>query len=136
MDPPPSRVLRQLPAVDELLRHPRLAAALAALPRSLAVAVLRDRLEAERRRFSAAPPETLPGEFALDGFLVEVTQALKDAAQPSLRRVINATGVIIHTNLGRSLLAVEALEQMLEVAAHYSTLEYDLARGARGSRQA
>ena len=135
MDPALSRVLRQLPAVDELLRHPRLAAALAALPRSLAVAVLRDRLEAERRRFQTAPPETLPAEFALEGFLVEVTQALKDAAQPSLRRVINATGVIIHTNLGRSLLAVEALEQMLEVAAYYSTLEYDLVRGERGSRQ-
>src|SRR4030042_399278 len=123
MDPALSRVLRQLPAVDELLRHPRLAAALAALPRSLAVAVLRDRLEAERRRFQTAPPETLPAEFALEGFLVEVTQALKDAAQPSLRRVINATGVIIHTNLGRSLLAVEALEQMLEEIGRASCRE-------------
>jgi len=135
MDPALSRVLRQLPAVDELLRHPRLAAALAALPRPLAVAVIRDQLAAQRQSFAAAPAETLPVEFDLEGFLGEAAQALETAALPSLRRVINATGVIIHTNLGRSLLAVEALEQMLEVAAHYSTLEYDLARGERGSRQ-
>jgi len=134
MDPALSRLLRQLPAVDELLRHPRLAAVLAVLPRPLAVAVVRDRLHAHRQRFSAAPAGTLPGEFDLEGFLGEMTQALEAAALPSLRRVINATGVIIHTNLGRSLLAGLALEQILEVASHYSNLEYDLARGERGSR--
>ncbi len=134
MDPALSRLLRQLPAVAELLRHPRLAADLAALPRSLSVAVIRDHLEVQRQRFAAAPIETLPGEFDLDGFLTEVAQALQAAALPSLRRVINATGVIIHTNLGRSPLAAEALEQIVEVAAHYSTLEYDLVKGERGSR--
>jgi L-seryl-tRNA(Ser) seleniumtransferase len=134
MDPALSRLLRQLPAVDELLRHRRLAAALAVLPRSLAVAVIRDCLGRQRQRFHAARPETLPAEFDLGGFLVEVVQALEAAALPSLRRVINATGVIIHTNLGRSLLADLALEQILEVASHYSNLEYDLARGERGSR--
>ncbi|MHB8067274.1 MAG: L-seryl-tRNA(Sec) selenium transferase [Desulfobaccales bacterium] len=135
MDPALSRLLRQLPAVDELLRHPHLADALAALPRSLAVAVIRDRLGIQRQRLAAAPAETLPPEFDLTGFLAEVAQALAAAAQSSLRPVINATGVIIHTNLGRSPLAGVALEQILEVASHYSTLEYDLARGERGSRQ-
>lgn len=134
MDPALSRLLRQLPAVDELLRHPRLAAALAALPRSLAVAVIRDRLGVQRQRFSTTPTETLPPELDLDAFLAEMAQALEAAALPSLRRVINATGVIIHTNLGRSPLAGLALEQILEVAAHYSNLEYDLVRGERGSR--
>ncbi|MEW6660149.1 MAG: L-seryl-tRNA(Sec) selenium transferase [Thermodesulfobacteriota bacterium] len=134
MDPALSRLLRQLPAVDELLRHPRLAAALAVLPRSLAVAVVRDCLGRQRQRFNTSRPESLPAGFDLEGFLMEVTQALEAAAKPSLRRVINATGVIIHTNLGRSLLAGLALEQILEVASHYSNLEYDLARGERGSR--
>jgi L-seryl-tRNA(Ser) seleniumtransferase len=134
MDPALSRLLRQLPAVDELLRHPRLAAPLAALPRPLAVAVIRDRLGEQRRRLVAAPPQARPPEFDLAGFLAEVAQALEAAALPSLRRVINATGVIIHTNLGRSLLAENALSQILEVASHYSNLEYDLARGERGSR--
>jgi L-seryl-tRNA(Ser) seleniumtransferase len=135
MDPALAHLFRQLPAVDELLRHPGLAAALAVLPRTLAVAVLRDQLGVQRQRFSAAPPETRPREFDLEGFLAEAVQALTAAAQPSLRRVVNATGVIIHTNLGRSPLAGLALEQIREVASHYSTLEYDLARGERGSRQ-
>ena len=71
MDPALSRLLRQLPAVDELLRHPLLAAPLASLPRPLAVAVLRELLEAKRRDFQAAPPETLPEAFPLDDFLKE-----------------------------------------------------------------
>lgn len=136
MDPARAQLLRQLPKVDDLLRHSRLAAPMAALPRSLAVAVIRDRLEAQRQRFSTAPPETLTAEFDLDGFLGELVKALDVAARPSLRRVINATGVVIHTNLGRSSLALAALRQIQEVASHYSNLEYDLARGERGSRQA
>jgi L-seryl-tRNA(Ser) seleniumtransferase len=70
-----------------------------------------------------------------DALFRELQEALKAAARPSLRRVINATGVIIHTNLGRSPLARECLERLTEAALHYTTLEYDLARGARGSRQ-
>ncbi len=135
MDPVRARLLRQLPKVDELLRQPRLAGALAPLPRSLALAVIRDRLAAQRQRLSDAPAAALPPGFDLEGFLGELVAALEAAAQPRLRRVINATGVVIHTNLGRSPLAPVAMEQVLEVAAHYSTLEYDLARGARGSRQ-
>ena len=134
MDPALSRLLRQLPAVDELLRHPRLQAEVDRLPRPWAVAVLREVLDAKRQSWRAAPPGELPGGLDTDALLAELHQALAQAGQPSLRPVINATGVIIHTNLGRSLLAVEALEQMLEVAAHYSTLEYDLAKGERGSR--
>lgn len=134
MDPALSRLLRQLPAVDELLRHPRLQSGLEPLPRSWAVAVVRQVLEAKRQSWRACPPADLPPRLDEDALLEELQQALEAAVEPSLRPVINATGVIIHTNLGRSLLAVEALEQMLEVAAHYSTLEYDLARGQRGSR--
>lgn len=64
----------------------------------------------------------------------EVCQRLKRKAQPSLRHVVNATGVIIHTNLGRSVLAQPAVEALIEVARGYSTLEYDLHTGERGSR--
>jgi L-seryl-tRNA(Ser) seleniumtransferase len=135
MDPARARLLRQLPKVDELLRHPGLSPALAPLPRSLAVAVIRDLLAARRHRLAATPAAALPRELDQAALLRELQEALEAAAQPSLRRLINATGVVIHTNLGRSPLAPVALEQMLEVAAHYSTLEYDLARGSRGSRQ-
>jgi len=135
MEPARARLLRQLPKVDQLLRHPQLSAALASLPRSLAVAVIRARLAAQRQRLGACPAAELPGELDLAALLRDLVTALEAAGQPSLRRVINATGVVIHTNLGRSPLAAVSMEQLLEVGAHYNNLEYDLARGQRGFRQ-
>jgi len=134
MDPKRASLLRQLPQVDDLLRHPELAPAVGPLPRLLAAAVVRRVLAAARRRINATPPETLASRLDETALLQDLRQALLDAAKPSLRRVVNATGVVIHTNLGRSPLGEAALAQIQEVAAHYSTLEYDLARGARGSR--
>ena len=115
--------LRDLPSVDELLRDPRLAAA----PRPPAVAAARAALARAR--------ETI-GVGADPGNLVEATLAeLGRATAPRLRRVLNATGVIIHTNLGRAPLGDAALARVTEVARGYSNLEFDLAEGARGSRQ-
>lgn len=136
MDPRQARLLRQLPQVDEILRLPALKEALASLPRPRAVEVVRRVLAARRQEILRQPPETLPPELDQASLQQEVAQALLAAARPALRRVINATGVIIHTNLGRSCLAEAALEQILLVGRHYSTLEYDLAAGRRGSRQA
>jgi L-seryl-tRNA(Ser) seleniumtransferase len=115
--------LRDLPSVDELLRDERLAAE----PRPLALAAARAALERAREeiRIGADP-----------GDLVERALAeLAGARRPRLRRVLNATGVVVHTNLGRAPLAEEALARVAEVARGYSNLEYDLAAGARGSRQ-
>jgi L-seryl-tRNA(Ser) seleniumtransferase len=130
-----SRLLRQLPQVDELLRHPRLAAAMAPLPRSLAAAVVRRTLDEVRQRLKAAAPENLPEELDEGMLFQELRISLEAAALPSIKRVINATGVIIHTNLGRSLLATDCLPRLIEAALHYTNLEYDLDRGVRGSRQ-
>ena len=105
------------------------------LPRSLAATVIRQVLAETRQIISATPPESVAGTLDEAGLLRRLTQALAAAAQPSLRRVVNATGVIIHTNLGRSPLGEACLDQLLEVATYYNTLEYDLAKGARGSRQ-
>jgi N-acyl-D-aspartate/D-glutamate deacylase len=66
--------------------------------------------------------------------LAQAALLLGAADRPHLRRVINATGVVLHTNLGRSLLAEAAVERVLEVARHYSNLEYRLEEGERGSR--
>ena len=135
MDPARARLLRQLPQVDELLRHPQLSLTVASLPRPLAAAAVRRGLAEQRQFLSACPAADLPPELDLAGLLQELLKILEAAGEPSLRRVLNATGVVIHTNLGRSPLAAAALAQIHEVAVHYSTLEYDLSRGQRGSRQ-
>ncbi len=110
--------LRDLPSVDELARS-------AGDP--LAV-------DAARRVIDRAREQILAG--ADPGDLDERLRAeLADARRPRLRRVLNATGVIVHTNLGRAPLPAAALERVREVGAGYSNLEYDLDKGARGSRQ-
>ena len=115
--------LRTLPSVDRVLADPRLAAA----PRPVALAAARAALERARAEIRAGAD---PGD------VVDLTlAALAAARRPSLRRVLNATGVLIHTNLGRAPLARSALDRVVEVGGSYSNLEYDLEAGARGSRQ-
>ena len=135
MDPKRASLLRQLPQVDDLLRHPELAPAIAPLPRLLAASVVRRVLAAARQTINAEPPEALPPRLDEAALLQNLREALLTAAKPMLRRVVNATGVVIHTNLGRAPLAEACLASLLEVASRYNTLEYDLALGARGSRQ-
>jgi len=110
--------LRDLPSVDELVRE---------VDDPLAV-------EAARTVLAQARDEIRMGAATVD-----VVQRLRDEIQrlraPRLRRVLNATGVIVHTNLGRAPLAPEALHRIMEIACGYSNLEYDLTAGARGSRQ-
>ena len=115
--------LRDLPSVDELLRDERLSSE----PHELALTAVRNALERARREIRAGND---PGSVA-DDALAELARARR----PSLRRVLNATGVLVHTNLGRAPLAAAALARVAEVGAGYSNLEYDLERGERGSRQ-
>jgi L-seryl-tRNA(Ser) seleniumtransferase len=135
MDPARARLLRQLPQVDELLRHPHLSPAVASLPRPLAAAAVRRGLAEQRQFLSTCPAADLPPELDRAALVQALLKTLEAAGQSSLRRVLNATGVVIHTNLGRSPLAAAALAQIHEVACHYNTLEYDLNLGQRGSRQ-
>ena len=115
--------LRDLPSVDELLDDGRLAAA----PRDLALAAARAALERAREEIKVGRD---PGP------VVETAVAeLARLRAPSLRRVLNATGVIVHTNLGRAPLGEAALARVVEIGSGYSNLEYDLERGQRGSRQ-
>ncbi len=121
--------LRQLPSVDKLLQSDQLAALTTIHGRTLVVDAVRAELATARRRI-------LAGEVAAS--VSTLTQAaiarLTTQVQPSLQPVINATGVIIHTNLGRVLLSQRAQQAMLQAASAYSNLEYDLEKGARGSR--
>ncbi|MCL5046060.1 MAG: L-seryl-tRNA(Sec) selenium transferase [Actinobacteria bacterium] len=122
-------VLRHLPSVDRLLKEKAAEQLAKQYPRDLVVQALRDALEDARSEMRAGAP--LPEVGAL---LETATQRLEGAFRPSLRPVINATGVIIHTNLGRAPLSEEALRAVLQVAGGYSNLEYRLEEGLRGSR--
>jgi len=115
--------LRDLPSVDELARDERLAEE----PPPLVVAAAREVLARAREEIAAGHE---PGDLA-ERTLAE----LAAARAPALRRALNATGVIVHTNLGRAPLPEAALARALEVGRGYSNLEYDLTAGARGSRQ-
>jgi L-seryl-tRNA(Ser) seleniumtransferase len=115
--------LRDLPSVDRMLADERLAVH----PRALALQACRTALERARKAIRAGLDPGDPVELAL--------RELETSGRPSLRRVINATGVIVHTNLGRAPLPRAALDQVVAVGGGYSNLELDLVAGSRGSRQ-
>jgi L-seryl-tRNA(Ser) seleniumtransferase len=121
--------LRDLPSVDRLIGHESAADLIGDFGRSLSLQALRAQLEREREaiRAGSANPTT-------EQILVRAHQLASGWLLASLHPVINATGVIIHTNLGRAPLSRAAREAMLSVASGYSTLEYDLASGKRGKR--
>jgi L-seryl-tRNA(Ser) seleniumtransferase len=126
-------LLRRLPAVDRLLELARAEACFELIPRAVVVEAIRGVIDAERQRIRAAagpPPEAPP----VEALMAQVKSAVRLAMRPNLRRVVNATGIVIHTNLGRSLLARPAIENIVAVAGRYSNLEYDLKAGRRGSR--
>jgi L-seryl-tRNA(Ser) seleniumtransferase len=123
-------LLRQLPSVEILLAHPSSTGIIAACSRTLVADALRETLEVHRVRLLAEGGE-LPDTESL---ITEASYRLAGWIAPGLHPVINATGVILHTNLGRAPLSDHSLAAMQAVAAGYSTLEYDLESGQRGSR--
>jgi L-seryl-tRNA(Ser) seleniumtransferase len=126
--------LRQLPAVDDLLRVPEVRALVAATPPTPHAALVR----AARVVLAAARAAIRAGEGAPEraALVARIVAAVATDRQPALRPVINATGVIVNTNLGRAPLSEAALAAIAQVAAGYSNLEYDLEQGVRGSRTA
>jgi L-seryl-tRNA(Ser) seleniumtransferase len=124
--------LRALPSVERLLQTEPLRSAAANGPRPLAVEAARRELERCREAVLAGnggPPDA-------QQIATRAAESMERSARPSLGPVINATGVVVHTNLGRAPLPFEALEAIDAAASGYSNLEYDLERGERGSRQA
>ncbi len=122
--------LRQLPGVDRLLGHLSASLLIETFGRSLAVEAIRKVLNDHRDQLRDGLQDVPSDVLLLD----EARQTLEGWLAPTLRRVINATGVIIHTNLGRAPLGDSALKAIQAVAQGYSTLEYDTESGSRGSR--
>lgn len=124
--------LRQIPGVDALLQTQAIQDALSLHPRRLVLDAIREVLADTRKQIL----QTGSAALGIDHhYLVElITNRIEIMSEFTLRPVVNATGIVIHTNLGRSLLADEAIERLQLICSGYNNLEYDLQRGERGSR--
>lgn len=129
--PPCDNPFRALPSVEEVLGHPVVTSLAEAVPRPFLVDAARKAIGQARKRIL-----TLREEPSLDNIATDAARLALALQKPNLRRVINASGVVIHTNLGRSVLAEEAVAAVNDVIRGYSTLEYDTETLARGSRHA
>lgn len=123
-------LLRNLPKVDECIKrlekfvdHD--------IPSAFVKLAVQRCIEDQRRRILA---DEVVGELSDDAWILLFKSEIEKQNRPNFRRVINGTGVVIHTNLGRSLLSRKAAEALVQAGAHYSNLEFDLATGKRGSR--
>jgi L-seryl-tRNA(Ser) seleniumtransferase len=133
----PNQLLRSLPSIERLLERPLALRLSATVGRERVRDLLRETTEELRQ-------EVTSGQLSATGTNQSLTEEVEwrletraaRFSHPSLRRVVNATGVIIHTNLGRAPLARQAVEALSETAAGYSNLEYDLKQGQRGRREA
>ena len=125
-----ANALRALPAVEKVLQHEALASALAELGRPLVVEAVRATLADARTALRAkkgSPPD-------IAALALAAAARAREESRPLLRRVLNGTGIVLHTNLGRAPLALPAQASVAQVAAGYSSLEFDLASGKRGDR--
>jgi L-seryl-tRNA(Ser) seleniumtransferase len=132
-------LLRQIPSVDELLAQPRLAALVQRVDRNLVVEIARTVLDDLRTRITGEMASAIRGEIspiACDRNALEerISALVERILASSLLPVINATGVILHTNLGRAPLPESVVEEFRRAATQYSNLEYHLEAGARGKR--
>jgi len=121
-------LLRELPSVDEVLRGEACATLLVRSPRWAVAQAVRDAVAEARARLRGSQPAALELDEAA------LSRRVAGLLAPSLRRVLNATGVVLHTNLGRAPLAAAAIERVRQVASGYANLEYSLSERRRGSR--
>lgn len=128
---PDKRILRLIPQVDLLVREPSMEHAAVRYGRERVLRAARAELNSLRAALLEGSTSTVPAAKEL---CIAVCTRLEREGKPSLRRVLNATGVALHTNLGRAPLADEAVKAVASAAAGYCNLEYDLERGVRGSR--
>ncbi|MGD9240447.1 MAG: L-seryl-tRNA(Sec) selenium transferase [Desulfobacterales bacterium] len=127
-------LLRKLPGVDHLLELTAADVFFKDIPPAVVVNSIRNVINNKRQAILSDDP-SISNHSLSDARLIDaVKHAAKNAMTPNLKNTINATGVVVHTNLGRSLLATEVVENLITIASRYSNLEYDLNIGKRGSR--
>jgi L-seryl-tRNA(Ser) seleniumtransferase len=129
-----SELFRELPSVDELVRLPGVSALAASHGPAAVTDAARAVVARLREEIASALLDESGLRLALGGVSDAIEQCLRRAMEPSLRPVINATGVILHTNLGRAPLAEAALKHIQETTTRFSNLEFDIEAGTRGKR--
>ena len=127
-------LFRAIPAVDRLMEGDELREISSQLPRSLILKAIHHVLDECRKKIEFDETFYDPSELSVESVSNHVKKMVEKLASPSLRQVINATGVVVHTNLGRSILGDRVLNRFKPLAGGYCNLEYDLEQGKRGSR--
>ncbi|MGD8990381.1 MAG: L-seryl-tRNA(Sec) selenium transferase [Desulfobacterales bacterium] len=134
IQPDQQALLRRLPGVDYLLDLVNRQVFAENIPHSVVVDSIRRVIDSRRKQILANNP-AIGQESVSDAQMIKaVKQSVQQAMTPNLRRTINATGIVVHTNLGRSPLATQVIDHLVTIAGRYSNLEYDLVAGRRGSR--
>ncbi|MGD8294662.1 MAG: L-seryl-tRNA(Sec) selenium transferase [Desulfobacterales bacterium] len=128
------KMLRKLPGVDQIFEITKTMSFIESVPKSVIVNSIRDVLEKRRKRILAADMDNLEESLSENQVIDSVKETVAKTMALNLRHLVNATGVVVHTNLGRSLLPGEVVENISRIASRYSNLEYDLVAGTRGSR--
>jgi len=127
-------LLRRLPGVDAILELTHQKGLFADIPKRVVTQAVREAINQLRNDILSRPEQFKGADLSEDAILKKIHAAVESAMALNLDRLINATGVVVHTNLGRSLLSCDALAQMQTVASRYSNLEFDLSTGKRGTR--
>ena len=129
---PNKKKLSQLPSVDECIKSPFGEEWLLKYYRNIIVRSVRETIDSKRKELlDGADPD-----ISIDTIAAEIEETIVRHSEYKLRPLINASGVVIHTNLGRSILSDKALENIVSTAGSYSNLEYEIAKGKRGKRYA
>lgn len=124
-----------LPSIDEVLLDPKICILCDSIPRALVLESIREVVDIYRKRIVALGDDEVEDFVMEDSKIIDESIDLaKNKYELSLKKVINATGIVIHTNLGRSLLSEDIKEDLWDAASRYSNLEYDIEDGRRGSR--
>jgi len=127
-------LLRMLPGIDHIIELAKSEPFFDNIPKSVLARSARYVVENLRTAILDDSPDITDKNLSDSLILENVKNSVQDAMKLNLKRTINATGVVVHTNLGRSLLADDAVENLLTIASRYSNLEFDLSKGTRGSR--
>jgi len=134
IDPQQQQLLRMLPGVDRIMEHCRGENGVKDTPKTVLLAAIRAVVTDMRKDILDKNQRITENDLFEPYVLQRVKAHVKKSMTFNLKRVVNATGVVVHTNLGRSILAPEAIENIIAVSSRYSNLEFDLSEGKRGSR--